>query len=185
MRLCLGKNFYAALKVASEASWGWIGWGRGSELKQRGRVLIQLLIFQFATLLQFLNPLASPSFQRTRNRLLRGWSNQHEQVLFYTPTPSLCSLLSISLIHLQSVPPNHPFSASDETCSLFSDSPPLCWPCHFFTLLESKDQGQWRFNPKRLRWWGGWSEFRLILKCFTLAPVSLMFFFKLISIDFH
>ena len=183
MRLCLANNFYAALKVAPEASWGWIGWGRGVSWNN---VVGFWYNFDFSVCHSFavFESTFFTIFPKNKKQIVGGWSNQHEQVLFYTPTPSLCSLLSISLIHLQSVPPSHPFSASDETCSLFSDSPPLCWPCHFFTLLESKDQGQWRFNPKELRWWAGWSEFRLkaeqkssILKCFTLAPVSLMFFF--------
>ena len=81
MRLCLANNFYAALKVASEASWDELdGGGEGEQAETTWSGFDTTLIFQFATPLQYLNPLASPSFQRTRNRLLRvGQTNMNSR----------------------------------------------------------------------------------------------------------
>ena len=86
---CLATNFYAALKVASEASWDELdGGGEGEQAETTWSGFDTTLIFQFATLLQYLYPLASPSFQRTRNRLLRvGQTNMNR--FSFTPPPSV------------------------------------------------------------------------------------------------
>ena len=138
MRLCLANNFYAALKVASEASWGWIGWGRGGV--SRNNVVGFWYNFDFSVCHSFavFESTCFTIFPKNKKQIVEGWSNQHEQVFFYTPTPSLCSLWDILLIHLQSLPPNQPFSASDRRVLSFLIHHHCADPATFLRYLSPK-----------------------------------------------
>ena len=163
MRLCLANNFYAALKVASEASWDELdGGGEGEQSETTWSGFDTTLIFQFATPLQYLNPLASPSFQRTRNRLLRvGQTNMNRFSFTLPPPPSVRS----ETFCWFSSNPCHPTTLLVHLIDVFS----LFWfttivltlPLFYATWVQRSRTVE--IQSKKLNWWGGWSEFRLKL----------------------
>ena len=179
----LGEQFLCCFESGVRSQLGWIGWGRGGRVSWNN-VVGFWYNFDFSVCHSFavFESTCCAIFPKNKKQIVEGWSNQHEQVLFYTPTPSLCSLWDILLIHLQSVPPNHPFSASDRRVLSFLIHHHCADPAIFLRYLSPKiKDSENSIQKTQLVGWLIWIQAKAeqkssILKRFTLAPVSLMFF---------